>query len=107
MYSIIITLDRLPVHYAPRLSLNNIYEFSNRIALQNNSSLLIFTHTHALYKPIGCVIIPKPHFSSSESINSRCCRFDVLLFTGLAQHVAAMTVAVLAGRWRSIDHDQG
>ena len=66
-------------------------------------SLSIFTHTHALYKRIGYVIIPKPHFSSREGIDSRCRRFELLLFTDLAQPVAAMTAVVPAGRWRSID----
>ena len=46
---------------------------------------------HTLYKRIGYVIIiPKPHFSSRECINSHCRRFDVLLFAVLAQYVAAM-----------------
>ena len=44
---------------------------------------------------MGYVIIPKPHFSSSEGINSRCRHFDLLLFGGLAQSVAAI-IAVVA-----------
>ena len=61
--------------YTPRLIVYpeiKSYEFSNGKALQNNSSLLIFTHT---IQTIGYVIIPKPHFSSREGINSRCRRF--------------------------------
>ena len=62
---------------------------------------------------MGYVIIPKPHFSSREGINSRCRRSDVLLFAVLAQSVAALTVVVAAhvvarpaDRWRSIDRDR-
>ena len=66
-----------------------------------------FLHTHALYKRIGYVIIPKPQFSSRVCINSRCRRLDLLLFIGLAQPVAAMTVVVPAGRWRSVERDRG
>ena len=71
-------LDRLPVLHSSKvhttsnsLSRNKIidYAFSNGKALQSNSSLLIFTHT--LYKR-------KPHFSSSEGMNSPCRRFDLL-----------------------------
>ena len=58
-------------------------------------------------------MIPKPHFSSREGINSRCRRFDLLFFAVLAQSVAAMIAVVAAhvvtvpvGRWRSIDRDQ-
>ena len=62
------------------------------------------------YKRIGYVIIPKPHCSSREGINSRCRHFDLLLFAVLAQSVAAMTaivvVAVPASHWRSIDCDR-
>ena len=68
---------------------------------------MIVIHTHALYKRIGYVIIHRPHFSSREGINSRCRRFHLLLFTCSAQPVAAMTVAVSAGRWRSIDRNRG
>ena len=55
------------------------------------------------------VIIPEPRFSSREGINSRCRRFDSLLFAVLAQSATAMTahfVAGPAGRWRSIDRDR-
>ena len=61
---------------------------------------------------MGYVIIPKPHVSSREGINSRR-RFELLLFGVLAQSVAAMTAVVAAhvvgvsvGRWRSIDRDR-
>ena len=64
-------------------------------------------HTHALSKPLGYVIIPKPDFSSIEGINSRCCRFYLGFFTGLAKSDATMTIAVPAGCWRSIDRDRG
>ena len=40
-------------------------------------------------KRTGCVITPKPHFSSCEGINSHCRRLDVLPFAVLAQSVAA------------------
>ena len=42
-------------------------------------------------------MIPKPHFSSREVINSRCRHFDSLLFAVLTRSVAAMipVVAVL------------
>ena len=43
---------------------------------------------------MGYVIIPKPHFSSREGINSRCRRFYLLLFAVLAQSVPAMTAVV-------------
>ena len=33
---------------------------------------------HTVHKHIGYEIIPKPHFSSREGINSRCRRFDLL-----------------------------
>ena len=45
------------------------------------------------------------HFSSREGIRLR--RFYVLLLAILAQSVAAMIVAVPAGRWRSFDRDRG
>ena len=46
-------------------------------------------------KSIGYAIIPKPHLSSREGINSRCRRFYSLLFGVLVQSVAAM-IAVVA-----------
>ena len=59
------------------------------------------------------VIIPKPHFSSCEGINSLCRRFDVLFFAVLAQSVPTMTAVVAAhvvagpaGRCRSINRDR-
>ena len=77
--------------------------FQTGRALQNNSSLLIFTHTIQTHR----LIIPKPHFSSREGINCRCRRFDLLVvFAMLAQSVAAMTTLTAhvlaggpAGRW--------
>ena len=39
-------------------------------------------------------MIPKPHFSSRECINSRCRGFDLLLFAILAQSVAVMIAVV-------------
>ena len=50
---------------------------------------------HTLYKRIGYVIIPKPHFSSREVIESRRRRIDLLLFAVLVQSFAAM-IAVVA-----------
>ena len=58
-------------------------------------------------------LIPKPNCSCSESINSRCRRFYLLLFHPFASIcVAAMTgvvvvqiVTVPAGRWQSIDRN--
>ena len=44
-----------------------------------------YTHN----KRIGHVIIPKPHCSSRECINSHCRRFGWLIFPVLAQSVAA------------------
>ena len=75
-------------------------------ALKNTSSLLIFTHTS---KRMGYEIIPKLHVSSRECMNSRCRRFDLLLFAVLAQSDAAIIAVVAAHvhcRWRSIDHDR-
>ena len=43
---------------------------------------------------MGNVIIRKPNFSGRDGINSRCCRFDLLLFAVLAQSVAAMAAVV-------------
>ena len=56
--------------------------------------MLIFTHT--IQTHLGYVIIPKPHFSSREGINSHCRRFALLLVAVLAQSVAAMTAVVAA-----------
>ena len=55
---------------------------------------------HALYKRIGYVIIPKPHFSSREGIISRCRRFDLLHFPVLVQSDAARPymIAVVAAQ---------
>ena len=44
-------------------------------------------YTH--YKRIGPVIIPKPHYSSREGINSHCRCFGWLIFAVFAQSVAA------------------
>ena len=52
--------------------------------------VVIITH----YKRMGYVIIHKPNSSGRECINSRCRRFDLLLFRVLAQSVAAMTAVV-------------
>ena len=41
------------------------------------------------YKRIGHVIIPKPHYSSREGINSHCRRFGWLIFDLFAHSVAA------------------
>ena len=58
---------------------------------------------------MGYVIIAKPHFSSREGIISRCRRFDLLHFPGLAQSDAAI-IAVVAAHvrccWRSTDRDR-
>ena len=94
-----VVLDRLPC-YAPHLSLfrTKIIDFSNRKALKNNSSLLIFTN----HKRIGHAIIPKPHCSSREGINSYCRHFNRLIFAVLAQSVQLSITAVVAaptGRW--------
>ena len=61
--------------------------------LSKQSSLLIL---QTLYKRIGYAIIPKPHFSSHEGINSRCRRFNLLLFVVFAQYFAAMIDVVAA-----------
>ena len=61
--------------------------------LSKQSSLLIL---QKLYKRIGYAIIPKPHFSSHEGINSRCRRFNLLLFVVFAQYFAAMIDVVAA-----------
>ena len=55
-------------------------------------TVVIITH----YNRIGHVLILKPNFSSHEIINSRCRRFDLLLFAVLAQSVAATVTAVVA-----------
>ena len=67
-------------------------------------TVVIISH----YKRRGYVIIPKPYFSGRIGINSRCRRFDLLLFAFLAQYVTAMTtvvavqvVAIPTGHWRS------
>ena len=44
---------------------------------------------------MGYIIIPIPHSSSRGGINSCCIRFELLLFTVLAQSVAAMTSVVV------------
>ena len=76
-----------------------IIDFSNRKALKNNSSLLIFTNN----KRIAHVIIPKPHYCSSrEGINSHCRHFDWLIFTVLGQSVRLSITTVFAAptdRW--------
>ncbi len=71
------------------------------IKFDDGSCLAFLTGTRqvsrirTLYKRIGYVTIPKPHFSSREGISSRCRRFDLLLSAVLAQSVAAM-IAVVA-----------
>ena len=57
--------------------------------IKNNSLLLIFTHTIQTYRLRN----KKAHFSSREGINTRR-RFNLLLFTVLAQCVTAMTAVV-------------
>ena len=52
-----------------------------------------------LYKSIGSVIIPKTHFS-----NSRCRRFDVLLFAAFCS-ICRRYDHCSRGSWRLIDRD--
>ena len=59
------------------------------------------------YRMGDVIIISTPNISSSEGINSRCRRFDLLLFAVLAQSLSDMTavaavqvVAVATCRWR-------
>ena len=62
---------------------------------------------HTLYKCRGYVIIPKPHFSDREGINSHCRRFDLLFFAVLAESVAADHInRSCACQTRSIDHQR-
>ena len=46
------------------------------------------------YKRIGHVIIPKPHCSSREGINSHCRRYDWLIFDVFGQSVQLNITAV-------------
>ena len=68
--------------------------------------VIVDFYTH--YKRIGYVIIPKPHFSSREGINSRCRRFDLLFspcwlnLTLLYDHINRSCSC----RTRSIDHQR-
>ena len=121
--------------YTPRLSRNKTidYAFSNGRALQNNSSLLIFTHTiqtqrlrnritntntnkfiirnkaHTCMRAGTNVIIPKPHFSSREGINSPCRRFDLLFppcWFNLSL-LTTLTARVLVRHGRAITSESG
>ena len=68
----------------------------------NSLELLIFTHTH--YTRIGHVIIPKPHCSSCECINSNCRRFDWLIFAVFGQSVRLSITAVVSTQRRVAGH---
>ena len=76
--------------------------YAKRLSLQ---FLIVDFYTHT-YKRIGYVIIPKPHFSSLEDINSRCRHFDLLLFSVLAQSDAAMTAVDRSCCCRSLAIDR-
>ena len=61
-----------------------------------------FLHTH--YKFIGHIIIPKPHSSSREVINSHCHRFDCLIFGVFGQSVRPSITAVVPIQRRVAGH---
>ena len=96
-----------------RTKIIGLYDFSIGKALKTILHCwLLQTH----YKLIGYVLIPKPHFSSREGINSRCRRFvrscrrsccrrsdGPLAFNRDPSRpcvVAAQFIAAPAGRWR-------
>ena len=62
---------------------------------------------HTLYIRRGYVIVPKPHFSSREGINSSLSPFWLIVFAVLVQSVAADHInRSCSCRPRSIDHQR-
>ena len=68
--------------------------------LTGKQFFIVDFYTHN--KRIGHVIIPKPHCSSCEGINSHCRHFDWLIFAVFGQSVRLSITAVNSaptGRW--------
>ena len=64
---------------------NNIKYYYYHTGSKITCIILYFKHIHIVviithYKCMGYVIIPKPHFSSREGVNSRCRHFYFLLY---------------------------
>ena len=57
--------------YAPHL---NLCRTNIKRASINNKFFIVDFYKH--YKRMGYVIVPKPHFSSSEALNCHCGHFD-------------------------------
>ena len=96
--------------YTPRLIVYT--EITSYIHFQTEKRYKTIRHCcflHTLYKRRGYVIIPKPHVSSRECINSRCRRFD-LLFSPCWPNLSLLTTLterVLVGHGRSITSESG
>ena len=58
-----------------------------QIGKHQQKFFIVDFYTH--YTRIGHIIIPKPHYSSREGINSHCRHFGWLIFAVFAQSVAA------------------
>ena len=63
-----------------------------------------FLHEHYNQTHLGHVIIPKPHCSSRECINSNCRRFDLLIFAVFGQSVRISITAVVSTPRRVAGH---